>query len=263
MPYENLENVRTEFRDGILILTIDRPKVLNALNAQTVDEIHRVFNEARSDAQVRAVIVTGGGEKAFVAGADINELAQKTPITGKETSERGQFILRQIERFPKPVIAAINGFALGGGCELALACHIRIASDKAQIGLPEVTLGAIPGYGGTQRMVRLLGKGKAFELICGGDRVSAAEAERIGLVNRVVPADQLMTAAEEMARKIMSRSPVAVRAAIEAINAGSDMSFEEGQFLEATLFGLLCASEDMKEGMAAFLEKRPPKFPGR
>ena len=263
MPYENLENVRTEFRDGVLVLTIDRPKVLNALNAQTLEEIHRVFTEARDDAQVRAVIVTGSGEKAFVAGADINELAQKTPITGKETSERGQYILQQIERFPKPVIAAINGFALGGGCELALACHIRIASEKAQLGLPEVTLGAIPGYGGTQRMVRLLGKGRAFELSCGGDRVPAAVAESIGLVNRVVAADQLMTAAEEMARKIMSRSPVAVRAAIEAINRGSDMSFEEGQFLEATLFGLLCASEDMKEGMTAFLEKRPAKFPGK
>lgn len=263
MAYDNLENVRTELRDGILVVTVDRPKVLNALNAQTVEEIHRVFTEARHDDQVRAVIVTGGGEKAFVAGADINELAQKTPLTGKLTSEHGQYILSDIERFPKPVIAAINGFALGGGCELALACHIRIASEKAQIGLPEVTLGIIPGYGGTQRMARLLGKGKAFELICSGDRISAAEAERIGLVNRVVPPDQLMTTAEELAKKIASRSPVAVRAAIEAINRGSDMSFEEGQFLEATLFGLLCASEDMKEGMAAFLEKRPAKFPGK
>lgn len=263
MAYDKLENVRTENRDGVLLVTIDRPKVLNALNAQTVEEIHRVFTEARTDDSVRAVILTGGGEKAFVAGADINELAQKSPITGKETSERGQFILSSIERFPKPVIAAINGFALGGGCEIALACHIRIASDKAQIGLPEVTLGIIPGYGGTQRMARLLGKGKAFELVCTGDRIPAAEAERIGLVNKVVPADQLMTVAEEMARKIASRSPVAVRAAIEAINVGSDMSFEEGQFLEATLFGLLCASEDMKEGMNAFLEKRPARFPGR
>lgn len=263
MPYEHLENVRTEFREGILVLWIDRPKVLNALNAQTVEEIHRVFSEARNDDQVRAVIVTGTGDKAFVAGADINELAQKTPGAGKQTSERGQFILRQIECFPKPVIAAINGFALGGGCELALACHIRIASEKAQIGLPEVTLGIIPGYGGTQRMVRLLGKGKALELVCTGDRIVAAEAERIGLVNKVVPADQLMSAAEEMARRIMSRSPVAVRAAIEAINVGGDMSFEAGQFLEATLFGLLCASEDMKEGMSAFLEKRPAKFPGK
>jgi enoyl-CoA hydratase len=260
MGYENLENVRTEIRDGILVLTIDRPKVLNALNAQTVEEIGRVFDEARDDESVKAVIVTGGGEKAFVAGADINELAQKNPFTGKETSERGQQILSRIERFPKVVIAAINGFALGGGCELALACQIRIASDKAQIGLPEVTLGIIPGYGGTQRMARLLGKAKALELILTGNRISAEDAERIGLVNMVVPHDQLMDAAEEMARTVMSRGPLAVRAAIEAVIIGSDMSFEEGQFLEATLFGLLAASEDMKEGMGAFLEKRKAEF---
>src|SRR5205807_6234635 len=181
----------------------------------------------------------------------------------KETSENGQRVFRAIETFPKPVIAAINGFALGGGCELALACQLRIASETAQIGLPEVTLGVIPGYGGTQRMVRLLGKGKALELICTGDRVRAEEAERIGLVNKVVPADQLMTEAEKMARKIMSRGPLAVRAAIEAVMSGSEMPFEEGQFLEATLFGLLCASEDMQEGMKAFLEKRPAEFKGR
>jgi len=257
------ENIKADVRDRILYVTIDRPKVLNALNAQTVEEIGRAFAAARNDDSVRAVIVTGGGDKAFVAGADINELAQKTPITGKDTSERGQEILSSIERFPKPVIAAINGFALGGGCELALACHIRIASEKAQIGLPEVTLGIIPGYGGTQRMARLLGKGKALELICTGDRIGAAEAERIGLVNKVVPAEQLMSAAEEMARKIMSRGPLAVRAAIEAVMIGSEMPFEEGQFLEATLFGLLCASEDTKEGMKAFLEKRQADFKGR
>src|SRR3954452_2245055 len=257
------ENIKTENRDGILFVTIDRPKVLNALNAQTVEEIGRAFWEARIDDAVKAVIVTGSGEKAFVAGADINELAQKTPITGKDTSERGQQILSSIERFPKPVIAAINGFALGGGCELALACHIRIASDKAQIGLPEVTLGIIPGYGGTQRMARLLGKGKALELICTGDRINAADAEKIGLVNRVVPADQLMTTCEEMAKKIISRGPLAVRASIEAVNNGLNMSFEEGQFLEATLFGLLCASVDTKEGMRAFLEKRAANFTGK
>ena len=258
-----MENVRTETNDGILVVTIDRPKVLNALNAQTVEEIYEAFSKARSDSGVKAVIITGAGEKAFVAGADINELAQKTPITGKETSERGQFIFSFIERFPKPVIAAINGFALGGGCELALACHIRIATDKAQIGLPEVTLGIIPGYGGTQRMARLLGKAKALELICTGERISAAEAERIGLVNRVVPAEQLMTVAEELARKIMSRGPLAVRAAIEAVMSGSEMPFEEGQFLEATLFGLLCASEDTKEGLQAFIEKRQANFKGK
>src|SRR5437660_1957908 len=232
-----MENVRTENKDGVLVLTIDRPKVLNALNAQTMDEIDSVFRSARTDDSVKAVIVTGGGEKAFVAGADINELAQKSPITGKETSERGQFIFSFIERFPRPVIAAINGFALGGGCELALACHIRIASEKAQIGLPEVTLGIIPGYVGTQRMARLLRTGKAVALTCTGDRVGAAEAERIGLVNKVVPADQLMSVAEEMARKMMSRGPLAIRAAIEAVIRGGEMPFEEGQFLEATLFG--------------------------
>lgn len=257
------ENIRTETRDGLLIITVARPKVLNALNAQTVEEIRQAFRAAREDDSVRCVILTGEGEKAFVAGADINELAQMTPITGKGTAERGQRIFSAIERFPKPVIAAINGFALGGGCELALACHIRIASEKAQLGLPEVSLGIIPGYGGTQRMARLLGKGKALELILTGDRIGAAEAERIGLVNKVVPAEQLMTAAEEMARKIMSRGPLAVRAAIEAVMSGSEMPFEEGQVLEATLFGLLASTEDMKEGMKAFLEKRTAEFRNR
>jgi enoyl-CoA hydratase len=255
-----MENVKTENRDGVFVITIDRPKVLNALNAQTVAEIGQAFDAAREDASVRCVIVTGGGEKAFVAGADINELAQMTPITGKAVAEKGQRVFRAIEKFPKPVIAAINGFALGGGCELALACHIRIASEKAQLGLPEVTLGIIPGYGGTQRMARLLGKGKALELILTGDRIGAAEAERIGLVNKVVPADQLMTAAEEMARTIAKRGPLAVSAAIEAVMSGSEMPFDEGQVLEATLFGLLASTEDMKEGMGAFLEKRAANF---
>ena len=261
--YDNLQNVRTEVRDNILFLTIDRPKVLNALNAETVAEIGRVFHDARDDDAVRAVIVTGGGEKAFVAGADINELAQCTPISGRDTSERGQKIFSFIERFPKPVIAAINGFALGGGCELALACHIRIASEKAQIGLPEVTLGIIPGYGGTQRMARLVGKAKALELVCSGDRVNAQEAERIGLVNRVVPADQLLAVTEELAKRITSRGPVAVRAAIEAVIIGSDMPLEEGLALESALFGLLCATDDMKEGMKAFIEKRAAQFTNR
>jgi enoyl-CoA hydratase len=258
-----MENVRTENKDGILVVTIDRPKFLNALNARTIDELRQVFSAAREDDAVRAVILTGGGEKAFVAGADINELAQATPMTGKSTAERGQRTFLNIERFPKPVIAAINGFALGGGCELALACHIRIASEKAQLGLPEVTLGIIPGYGGTQRMARLLGKGKALELILTGDRINAQDAERIGLVNRVVSAEELMPTAEKMARTIMSRGPLAVRAAIEAVMSGSEMPYEEGQFLEATLFGLLCATDDTKEGMKAFLEKRPPEFKGK
>jgi len=258
-----MENIKTENRDGVLIITVDRPKVLNALNAQTIEEIGQAFAAARDDDSVRVVILTGAGEKAFVAGADINELSQMTPITGKETAEKGQRTFLSIERFPKPVIAAVNGFALGGGCELALACHIRIASDKAQLGLPEVTLGIIPGYGGTQRMARLLGKGKALELILSGDRIKADEAERIGLVNKVVPADQLMTVAEELARTIAKRGPLAVRCAIEAVMSGSEMPFAEGQFLEATLFGLLASTEDMKEGMTAFLEKRTADFKGR
>ncbi len=258
-----MDNVRTENKDGVLIITIDRPKVLNALNAQTVAEIGEAFEAARNDDSVKCVILTGAGEKAFVAGADINELAQMTPITGKAVAEKGQKVFRAIERFPKPVIAAVNGFALGGGCELALACHMRIASDKAQMGLPEVTLGIIPGYGGTQRMARLLGKGKALELILTGDRINATEAERIGLVNRVVPAEELMNTAETLARTIAKRGPLAVRAAIEAVMSGSEMPFEEGQFLEATLFGLLASTQDMKEGMSAFLEKRAAEFTGR
>jgi enoyl-CoA hydratase len=258
-----MDNVKTENKDGILIITIDRPKVLNALNAQTVGEIGQAFEEARNDDSVKAVILTGAGEKAFVAGADINELAQQTPVSGKATAEKGQRVFLSIERFPKPVIAAINGFALGGGCELALACHMRIASEKAQLGLPEVTLGIIPGYGGTQRMARLLGKGKALELILTGDRIGAAEAERIGLVNKVVPAEQLLQTCEELARRIMQRGPLAVTAAIEAVMSGSEMPFEEGQFLEATLFGLLCATDDTKEGMAAFIGKRQAEFKGR
>jgi len=258
-----MDNVRTENKDGILIITIDRPKVLNALNAQTVAEIGEAFEAARDDASVKCVILTGGGEKAFVAGADINELAQMTPITGKATAEKGQRVFRAIERFPKPVIAAVNGFALGGGCELALACHMRIASENAKLGLPEVTLGIIPGYGGTQRMARLLGKGKALELILTGDRIGAEEAERIGLVNKVVPADQLMATCEELARKIATRGPLAVSAAIEAVMSGSEMPFDEGQTLEATLFGLLASTEDMKEGMGAFLEKRTAEFKNR
>ena len=260
MAYENL---KIEDKDGLRTITIDRPKVLNALNAQTVEELGQAFAEAAGDDSVRAIILTGGGEKAFVAGADIRELAQMTPITGKATAEKGQRVFLSIERCPKPVIGAINGFALGGGCELALACHIRIASERAQLGLPEVTLGIIPGYGGTQRMARLLGKGKALELILTGDRIGADEAQRIGLVNKVVPADQLIPVAEELARKIMTRGPLAVRASIEAVMSGSEMPFAEGQVLEATLFGLLASTDDMKEGMAAFLEKRPAEFRNR
>ncbi|MBV9496939.1 MAG: enoyl-CoA hydratase/isomerase family protein [Acidobacteria bacterium] len=258
-----MENVKTENRDGVLVVTIDRPKSLNALNAQTIEEIAEAFDAAKSDASVKAVILTGGGEKAFVAGADISELATMTPVTGKATAEKGQKVFAAIERFPKPVIAAINGFALGGGCELALACHIRIASQKAQLGLPEVSLGIIPGYGGTQRMARLLGKGKALELILTGDRIGADEALAVGLVNRVVAPEELMATAEAMAKKIASRGQLAVRAAIEAVMSGSEMPQAEGQLLEATLFGLLASTDDMREGMQAFLEKRAANFQGK
>ncbi len=253
----------TRDADGFARLTFDKAgATTNTLSADVLAELNEALDELDRDPPKGLAIVSGKAN-GFIAGADINELAKMTPIVGKFVSEQGQTVFLQIERFPKPVIAAINGFALGGGCELALACHMRIASDKAQLGLPEVSLGIIPGYGGTQRMVRLLGKGKAFELICSGERIGAADAERIGLVNKVVPPDQLMATAEDLAKKIALRSPVAIRAAIEVINSGSDMPFEEGQVLEATLFGLLCASEDMQEGMKAFLEKRTPEFPGR
>ena len=264
MAYENLENVRTELRNRTLVVTIDRPKALNALNAQTVGEIDRVFEEAAGDESVLAVILTGGGDKAFVAGADINELSTLNPLSGKRVASRGQSALDRIEHFPKPVIAAINGFALGGGCEIALACHIRIASENAQIGLPEVGLGVIPGYGGTQRLPRLIGKGRALELICTGRRIDAAEAERIGLVNRVVSQGELLDTAHALADEMLKNSPLAIRAALESVTHGLGMPMAEGQLLESTLFAVLCASDDMKEGMSAFIEKRKEKnFTGR
>lgn len=264
MPYENLEILNTVMRERTLVVTINRPDALNALNARTIDELARVIDEARDDDNVLAVIITGAGEKAFVAGADIRELATMTPVTGKKVSEKGQRVLDAIEQFPKPVIAAINGFALGGGCELALACHIRIAAENARLGLPEVGLGIIPGYGGTQRLPRLIGRGRALELICTGAPVKAAEAERIGLVNRVVAAGEALDAAITLASDIAKNSPIAIRAALEAATHGVEMPIHQGQALEATLFGLLCATEDMKEGMGAFLEKRKEKnFTGR
>ena len=259
MPFKFLT---LEVADRVATLTINRPDKLNALNDATVAELGHAIDQIRVDDSIGGVLITGAG-RAFVAGADISELSSQTPVLAKARARAGQDVFRRIETCPKPVIAVVNGFALGGGCELALACHIRIASDKAQLGLPEVTLGIIPGYGGTQRMARLLGKGKALELICTGDRIPADEAERIGLVNKVVPADQLMAAAEEMARKMASRGPVAIRAAIEAVTIGSDMPQDAGLVLEATLFGLLASTSDMKEGMGAFLEKRQAKFTGK
>lgn len=260
MAYENL---LYEKKNGIATITLNRPKVLNALNRQTIEELHRALVEARDDAEVRVLILTGAGEKAFVAGADINELAQQTPVNGKEFSLYGQSVFHLLETIGKPSICAINGFALGGGCELALSCSIRIASKNAKLGQPEVKLGIIPGYGGSQRLARLCGKGMAHELCLTGEMIAAEEAQRIGLVNHVFEAAELVGAAEAMAEKIIEKAPLAVKYCMEAIERGVEMPQEEGLFLEATLFGLCCATEDMREGTKAFLEKRAAQFKGQ
>ena len=252
-----------EERDGIGYVTINRPEKLNALNDQVMADLQACFESLQANAGVRAVILTGAGEKAFVAGADIGVLATQTPVEGKERSLRGQRTLDLIENLGKPVIAAINGFALGGGCELAMACTLRVAAENARLGQPEVKLGIVPGYAGTQRLPRLVGKGRALELILAGEPISAPEAWRIGLVNQVVAAGDLMAASEKVAGKILANGPLAVRFAMEAVNRGCEMTQDQGQFLEATLFGLCCATADMKEGTRAFLEKRPPKFTGQ
>ncbi|MBI3451046.1 MAG: enoyl-CoA hydratase/isomerase family protein [Acidobacteria bacterium] len=262
MSYRNLLYAVS---DGIARLTINRPDKLNALNRETVGEIDAAVQAFGADASARALVLTGSGDRAFVAGADISELAEQTPQGGKDYSLHGQRVLAQLETSVKPTIAAINGFALGGGLEIALACHMRVASETAKLGLPEVTLGIIPGFGGTQRLPRLVGKGRALEIILTGEPIDAREAHRIGLVNRVVPQPELLAEAEKLARTILSRGPVAVRFAIEAVGRGLEMPAAEGHFLEATLFGLLTTSEDMKEGTRAFLEKprRTPAFKGR
>lgn len=260
MPYETLLD---EKREGVAIVTVNRPDKLNALNQRVMKELGACFEGLRDDDDVRVVILTGAGEKAFVAGADINELAVQTPVQGKETSLAGQRILDAIENLGKPVIAAVNGYALGGGCELAMACTLRIASENARFGQPEVKLGIIPGYAGTQRLPRLVGKGLAHQMILTGDPITAAEAYRIGLVNQVVPLNELMAAAEALAHKIMANAPLAVKFAMEAVNHGMEMTTAQGEFLEATLFGLCCTTADMKEGTRAFLEKRPAKFTGK
>src|ERR1700733_1991235 len=259
----NYENITYEVRDAIAYITFNRPKVLNALNRQTMQELLIALGQAKLDPAVRVLILTGAGEKAFIAGADINELAQRSPVDGKEFSIFGQGVLRILETMGKPSIAAINGFALGGGCELALACSIRIASRNAKLGQPEVKLGILPGYGGSQRLPRLCGKGVAHELILTGEMITAEEALRIGLVNRVVELAELLSTAESIAKKIAANPPVAVTYALEAVERGMEMPQEEGLHLEATLFGLCCATQDMREGTRAFLEKRPPKFEGR
>jgi enoyl-CoA hydratase len=250
--------------EGIRVITVDRPQKLNALNAQVLEELTREIAAAESDSALRCLVITGAGEKAFIAGADIGELAKLTPIEGREHSLRGQALLNRIEHLPVPTIAAINGYAYGGGLELAMACALRVASENARMGLPETSLGILPGYGGTQRLARHVGRARALELVLTSEKgLTAAEAERIGLVNRVVPAGQALSASLDMARKIRANGPTACRYALEAIRRGLDMPLAEGQVLEATLFGLCAATEDMKEGMNAFLEKRPAKFTGR
>ncbi|MBZ5562131.1 MAG: enoyl-CoA hydratase/isomerase family protein [Acidobacteriia bacterium] len=260
MAYETL---LFEKRQGLAYVTVNRPDKLNALNRRVMEELLNCFQAIQKDEEIRIVILTGAGEKAFVAGADINELAVQSPVEGKETSQRGQRVLDLIENLGKPVIAAINGYALGGGCEIAMACTLRIAAENARLGQPEVKLGIIPGYAGTQRLARLVGKGRGLEMILTGDPISAQEAYRIGLVNQVVPQAELLAAAEKLAQKIMANAPLAIRFALEAVNHGLEMSEAEGQFLEATLFGLCCTTADMKEGTRAFLEKRPAKFVGK
>ncbi len=260
MEYENIKLGK----DGsVAIVTIDRPQVLNALNDETIAELDHCFTAIADDDSVLCVILTGGGEKSFVAGADINELAVCDVVSGRAKCDRGQTLLSKIENLRQPVIAAINGFALGGGCEIALACDIRLASEKAKIGQPEVSLGIIPGYGGTQRLSRLVGRGKAKQMIFTGDHINAAEALRIGLVDEVYPPEELMTKAKEMARKIASKGPLAITAAKEAINLGLDVDLKSGCEHEASLFAGICASEDKTEGTKAFLEKRKAEFRGR
>ena len=257
------QNIKVEKKNQIAYITIDRPKVLNALNMATMQELQIAFSAIKDHTEVRVVILTGAGEKAFVAGADIGELAQHSPVSAKEYTHRGQAIIDAIENLGKPVIACINGFALGGGCELALACTLRLASENAKLGQPEVKLGLIPGYGGTQRLPRLVGKGPALQLLLTGEMVSAQEALRIGLVNEVVPAAELIPRAEAIAAKIIANSPLAIQYCIEAVNHGYDLTLAEGLFLEATLFGVCCSTEDKNEGTHAFLEKRPPQFKGK
>jgi len=258
-----LENVLYEKKGPIAYVTLNRPKVLNALNTKTWENLRAAFEAARDDDEVRGVILSGAGDKAFIAGADINELAQLTTVEGEESSSFGQAVLNLVENLGKPVIAAINGFALGGGCETAMACTIRIASETAKFGQPEVKLGILPGGGGTQRLPRLVGKGRALQLILTGEMISAQEAYRIGLVNEVVPAANVMARAEAILKQIFSNAPLAVRYSLEAVNKGLETSQAEGLSLEASFFGLCTGTEDKKEGTSAFLEKRAAKFQGR
>jgi enoyl-CoA hydratase len=260
MTYENLLFKK---QGNIAYVTINRPKVLNALNMATMQELRCAFTDLKDDREVRVVILTGSGEKSFVAGADIGELQKNNPVEAKEYTHRGQAVLDLMENLGKPVIACINGFSLGGGCELAMACTMRLASENAKLGQPEVKLGIIPGYGGSQRLPRLVGKGLAMQLLLTGDMISAQEAHRIGLVNEVHPADQLIPRAEAIAAAIIKNAPLAIQYCMEAVNHGIEMTQQEGLYLEATLFSVCCATEDKKEGTTAFLEKRAANFVGR
>ncbi len=258
------EHVRVETEERVRTVTVDRPEKLNALNREVVDALDATFSEAAADPSLLCLIVTGAGEKAFIAGADIGELAKLSPVEGREHARRGQAVVGRLEEMPVPTIAAINGFAYGGGLELAMACTLRVASENARMGLPETSLGILPGYGGTQRLARLVGPSRALELVLTAEKgVTAAEAYRMGLVNRVAPAGQALPVARELAQRIAANGPAACRYAIEAIRRGMQMPLAEGLVLEATLFGLCAATEDMKEGMSAFLEKRPARFTGR
>jgi enoyl-CoA hydratase/carnithine racemase len=258
-----LANVVYEKRGAFAYVTVNRPKVLNALNKATWVDLRTAFEDARDDAAIRGVILTGAGNKAFIAGADISELARVTAFEAEQSSRFGQEVLDLIEDLGKPVIAAVNGFALGGGCETAMACTIRIAVESAKFGQPEVKLGLVPGGGGTQRLPRLVGKGRALQLILSGEMINAQEAYRIGLVNEIVPAADLITRAEAILNKIAANAPIAVKLALEVTNKGLETSQSEGLLLEASYFGLCAATEDKKEGTSAFLEKRAPQFHGR
>jgi enoyl-CoA hydratase len=254
------ETILVEAKDRIGVITINRPEKLNALNALAKKELTRALEEMKADAEIDVVVITGAGGKAFVAGTDIQELTELGVESGKEFSANGQAVLNLVENLGKPVIAAVNGYALGGGCELALACHVRIAAEHAKFGQPEVNLGIIPGYGGTQRLARLVGTGRAMEMILTGDSIDAQEALRIGLVNKVVPASDLLPSSFAVAQKISSKGQIAIRLALKAVNMTRETNLTDGQELEASLFGVCCGSEDFKEGTTAFLEKRKPAF---
>jgi len=259
----NFENILFEKKNAIAYVTINRPKVLNALNMATMEDLRKAFHDIKSDASVRVVIMTGAGEKAFIAGADIGELSRNDAVAAKEYTHKGQSVLNLIENCGKPVIACLNGFTLGGGCEIAMACTMRLASENAKLGQPEVKLGIIPGYGGTQRLPRLVGKGIAMQLVLAGEMITAQEAHRIGLVNEVTAPADLIPRAEAIAQKIIANAPLAVQYAMEAVNKGMEMTLQEGLYLEAVLFAVACATEDKKEGTTAFLEKRAAQFKGK